>query len=47
MDFTYKNSYQVSIEMATFKALYGKLCRSLVCWTNVGEAALAKSDWVS
>ncbi|XP_057493150.1 uncharacterized protein LOC130778637 [Actinidia eriantha] len=39
-------SYQASIGMAPFEALYGRPCRSPVCWTDVGEAALAKSDWV-
>ena len=32
--------------MAPFEALYDRPCRSPICWTDVGEAALAKSDWV-
>ena len=32
--------------MTHFKALYGRPCRPPVCWTDVGEAALAKSDWI-
>ena len=31
MEFAYKNSYQVSIEMAPFDVLYGRKCRTLVC----------------
>ncbi|XP_057485864.1 uncharacterized protein LOC130772142 [Actinidia eriantha] len=47
VEFAYNNSYQASIGMAPFEALYGRPCKSPVCWTDVGEAALAKSDWVS
>ena len=46
VEFVYNNSYQVSIEMTPFEALYSRPCRSTVYWTNVGEATLAKSDWV-
>ncbi|GFS30298.1 hypothetical protein Acr_00g0011230 [Actinidia rufa] len=31
------NSYQASIGMAPFEALYGRKCRSPSCWTEVGE----------
>ena len=37
VEFAYNNSYQVSIQMAPYEALYGRLCRSPVCWTKVGE----------
>ena len=30
MEFSYNNSYQTSISMAPFKALYGRKCRTLV-----------------
>ncbi|TYK01620.1 pol protein [Cucumis melo var. makuwa] len=30
-------SYQATIGMAPFEALYGKCCRSSVCWGEVGE----------
>ena len=40
MEFAYNNSYQASIEMAPFEALYGKKCRILVCWDAVGERRL-------
>nr|GFC70715.1 putative reverse transcriptase domain-containing protein [Tanacetum cinerariifolium] len=36
--FSYNNSYYVSIKAAPFEALYGRKCRSPVCWTEVGEA---------
>ena len=32
--------------MSPFEVLYSSLCRSLVCWTDVGKATLAKLDWV-
>ncbi|KAA0067040.1 pol protein [Cucumis melo var. makuwa] len=37
MKFAYNNSYQATIGMAPFEALYGKCCRSPVCWGEVGE----------
>ena len=40
MDFAYKNSYQASIGMAPFEALYGRKCRTPVCWDEVGERRL-------
>ncbi|KAL4028088.1 hypothetical protein IC575_011280 [Cucumis melo] len=32
MEFAYNNSYQATIGMTPFEALYGKCCRSPVCW---------------
>ena len=37
VEFTYNNSYQVSIQMAPFEALYGRPCRSPLSWAEVGE----------
>ena len=39
-EFAYKNSYQASIKMAPYEALYGRPCRSPMCWVATGEAAL-------
>ena len=39
VEFTYNNSYQASIQMAPYKALYGRPCRSPVCWTEVGDSS--------
>ena len=33
VEFAYKNSYQASIQMAPYEALYGRPCRSPICWT--------------
>ncbi|CAN6700753.1 unnamed protein product [Malus baccata var. baccata] len=35
MKFAYNNSYHSSIGMAPFKALYGKSCRTPLCWSEV------------
>ena len=32
--------------MASFEAFYGRPCRSLICWTGIGDPAHAKSDRV-
>ncbi|GKD74435.1 putative reverse transcriptase domain-containing protein [Tanacetum coccineum] len=40
VEFSYNNSYHASIKAAPFEALYGRKCRSPVCWTKVGEAQI-------
>ncbi|GJV58527.1 putative reverse transcriptase domain-containing protein [Tanacetum coccineum] len=40
LEFLYNNSYHMSIKVAPFEALYGRKCRSPVCWAEVGEAQL-------
>ena len=37
VEFAYNNSYHSSIGMAPYEALYGRRCRSPLCWTEVGE----------
>ena len=37
MEFAYNNSYQSSIGMALYEALYGRKCRTPVCWTKLNE----------
>ena len=38
--FVYNNSYQASIGMALYEALYGRKCRTSLCWDEVGERKL-------
>jgi hypothetical protein len=36
-EFSYNNSYQASLKMAPFEALYGRKCRTPLNWSQVGE----------
>ena len=38
-EFAYNNSYQASIQMAPFEALYGRPCRSPSCWAEPEDRA--------
>lgn len=44
--FSYNNSYNASIGMALFKALYDRWCRSLIGWFEVNEFALICPEFV-
>ena len=46
MEFAYNNSYQASIDMVPFEALYGRKCRTPVCWDEVGERRLVGPELV-
>ena len=46
MEFSYNNSYQASIVMAPYEALYGRRCRTLVCWTELNEHKVIGPDIV-
>jgi hypothetical protein len=45
-EFSYNNSYQASIEMSPFEALYGKKCRTPLMWDGVGERSLFGPDLI-
>ena len=40
IEFAYNNSYQASIEMAPYVALYGRKCKTLMYWDEVGKRRL-------
>ncbi|GJT12627.1 putative reverse transcriptase domain-containing protein [Tanacetum coccineum] len=44
VEFSYINSYHASIKAAPFEALYGRKCRSLVCWAEVGDVQLTRPE---
>ena len=46
MEFVYNNSYQTSIGMAPYEALYDRKCRTLVCWTDLNEHKVIGHDIV-
>ena len=46
VEFTYNNSYLTSIQMAPYEALYRRPCRSLICWTEVGESSITGPDLI-
>nr|GEX33045.1 putative reverse transcriptase domain-containing protein [Tanacetum cinerariifolium] len=46
VEFSYNNSYHASIKSASFEALYGRKCRSPVCWAEVGDAQLTGPELI-
>ncbi|EOY03318.1 Uncharacterized protein TCM_018216 [Theobroma cacao] len=46
VEFAYNNSFQTSIQMAPFEALYGRRCRSPIRWLEVGERKLLGPELV-
>ncbi|KAM1302325.1 hypothetical protein ACFX2H_013265 [Malus domestica] len=46
MEFAYNNSFHSSIGMSSFEALYGRACRTPLCWSEVGERVLKSPEIV-
>jgi len=46
VEFVYNNSYQSSIGMAPYKALYGMKCRTPICWDEIVERKLLGHETV-
>ncbi|KAJ0932532.1 putative nucleotidyltransferase, Ribonuclease H [Helianthus annuus] len=47
VEFSYNNSYHSSIQMAPYELLYGRKCRTPVCWGEVGQRELAPNDLIA
>jgi hypothetical protein len=45
-EFSYNNSYQESLKMAPFEALYGRQCCTSLNWIEPGEKAIFSLDIV-
>ncbi|GJT92602.1 putative reverse transcriptase domain-containing protein [Tanacetum coccineum] len=45
-EFSYNNSYHLSIRCALFEALYGRNCRSPVLWVEIGKSRLIGPELV-
>ncbi|GJV55273.1 putative reverse transcriptase domain-containing protein [Tanacetum coccineum] len=45
-EFSYNNSYHSSIKMPPYEMLYGRKCRTPICWGEIGQRELASSDVV-
>nr|KYP46506.1 Retrotransposable element Tf2 [Cajanus cajan] len=46
VEFTYNNSFHASIGMAPFEALYGRRCRTPLCWYQDGESVVVGPELV-
>jgi hypothetical protein len=46
-EFSYNNSYQSSLQMAPFEALYGRRCRTPLSWYETGECQIFGPDLVT
>ncbi|XP_076934969.1 uncharacterized protein LOC143601450 [Bidens hawaiensis] len=46
-EFSYNNSYHSSIGMPPFEMLYGRKCRTPLCWGEVGQRELANKEVVN
>ena len=46
VEFAYNNSYQSSIQMAPYEALYGRKCRTPLCWTEMNEIKIVGPELI-
>ncbi|GKE19391.1 putative reverse transcriptase domain-containing protein [Tanacetum coccineum] len=44
VEFSYNNSYHTIIKAALFEALYGRKCRSPICWAKVRDSQLTSPE---
>ena len=45
-EFLYNKSYQASMKMAPFEALYGRRCRTPLSWSQTGERKVFGPEFV-
>ena len=46
VDFVYNNSFQSSIGMTPYEALYGRKCRTPLCWEELSEKKVIGPDLI-
>ncbi|GJV72043.1 putative reverse transcriptase domain-containing protein [Tanacetum coccineum] len=46
VEFSYNNSYHASIKATSFEALYGRKCRSPICWSEVRDSQLTGPELI-
>ena len=46
VEFVYNNSFQSSIGMAPYEALYGRKCKTPLCWTELSEKKVIGPDLI-
>lgn len=46
IEFTYNNSFHSSIGMEPFKVLYGRRCKTPLCWYELGKGDVIGSEIV-
>ena len=46
IEFVYNNSFQSSIGMTPYEALYGRKCRTPLCWTELSEKKVIGPDLI-
>ena len=45
-EFSYNNSYHSSIGMPPFELLFGRRCRTPICWREVGQRVMGSTEIV-
>ena len=46
VEFVYNNSFQLSIRMVPYEALYRRKCLTPLCWTELSEKKVIGSDLI-